>query len=104
MSKNGLVTKEVRRLIAKIGKSPEYVARKLNISVKSLNRWQKGDCAPSSLSLIRLFHLSEGHPLNLDSEDVLFLLDTSVLRRFESLPFRLIFCYNRITEKKSAVR
>jgi len=74
MSKNELVTKTVRTLIAKIGKHPFYIAKELNISVKSLNRWLKGDCTPSALSLICLYRLSEGHPLNSDSEDDFFIV------------------------------
>ena len=82
MSKNELVTKTVRRLIGQINHSNEYIARKLHVSVKSLNRWYSGECTPSALSLICLYRLAEGHPLDFDSEDVFLFIKTGLSLSF----------------------
>lgn len=65
---NELVTKTVRRLISSIKMRPENLAKKLNVSVKSINRWVNGSVAPSASSLLVLIRLT-GDPLVLEPED-----------------------------------
>ena len=77
---NKLVTKTVRELVSKIGSDANDIARKLNVSEKSLHRWLQGDCAPSAYSLMSLYYLAEGHPLEQNPKDVFIIGQRCLIR------------------------
>ena len=63
MKDKQLLAEWVGELIQAIGKSRPTISRKLGVNVKTLKRWESGECVPSAINLMNLYHLSKGVPL-----------------------------------------